>query len=310
MLPPQGSEFSKEIDAIYMGIFWLSAVLFIGITFATLYFAWRYRAQPGRQTPHVTHDTTLEVVWSVVPLLLCVLIFFIGLNGYMKIIVAPGDAMEVQVTGKQWLWQFEYPDGSRTVNDLHLPVGKPVKFVMTSEDVLHDFFVPSMRVKADVVPGRYTQIWFTPSVKGEFYATCAEYCGKDHSGMRSKVTIEDDAAYAKFMETGGTEYEQYRDSNHWADWGKIQYERKGCNSCHSVDGSTSKGPSWKGIFNKMEDMTTGPAIKVDEAYLRESMMIPQAHVVKGFEPIMPTFQGLLRDHEIKGLIEYIKTLQN
>ena len=153
------------------------------------------------------------------------------------------------------------------------------------------------------------------------FATAGEHivvtAGADHIAPRHTTTpfldvVAQALGVGKFtvVETGGTEYEQYRDSNHWADWGKIQYERKGCNSCHSVDGSTSKGPSWKGIFNKMEDMTTGPAIKVDEAYLRESMMIPQAHVVKGFEPIMPTFQGLLRDHEIKGLIEYIKTLQN
>jgi cytochrome c oxidase subunit 2 len=228
----------------------------------------------------------------------------------MEYAVAPGDAMEIQVTAKKWLWQFEYPDGSRTINDLHVPINKPVKFTMTSEDVLHDFFVPAMRVKHDIIPGRYTQVWFQPNVLGQFDITCAEYCGKGHSDMRAKLTVEDDAAYAKFLETGGTEWEEYRDKNQWPAWGKIQWERKGCNSCHTLDGTPSKGPSWKGIWGKMETMNDGQVVKVDEAYVRESMMQPQAKIVKGFEPVMPTFQGLLKENEIHGLVEFIKSLQN
>jgi len=264
-------------------------------------------------TPHQTHNTTLEVLWSVLPLILCVGIFFVGLDGYMKYAVAPGEAMEITVTAKQWLWQFEYPDGSRTINDLHVPVNKPVKFVMTSEDVLHDFFVPDMRVKHDIVPGRYTQIWFTPTELGKTNFTCAEYCGKDHSGMKGVLTIENDADFAKFLLTGGTEWEDYfsgKDPKKTpADWGKLQYERKGCNSCHNLDGTKSKGPSWKGIWMKMEKLNNGQTVLVDEAYVRESMMSPQAKVVDGFQPIMPTFQGLLKENEIKGLLAFIMSLQ-
>jgi cytochrome c oxidase subunit 2 len=216
MLPPRGSEFAAEVDHAFLGIYWLSIVLFLGITFTTLYFAWRYRFKAGRVTPHQTHNTTLEILWSVGPLLICVGLFFWGLNGWMKYAVAPGDAMEVVVTGKQWLWQFEYPDGSRTLNDLHVPINKPVKLTMTSEDVLHDFFVPDMRVKADVVPGRYTTIWFTPNVLGPHTFTCAEYCGKDHSGMKGILTVESDEDFAKFVATGGTEWFPYRDSGDWA----------------------------------------------------------------------------------------------
>lgn len=309
MLPPQGSEFAKEVDLVYMGIFWLSVVLFVGITVSALYFAWRFRYVPGRVTPHQTHNTKLEIVWTVLPLVLCVGIFFWGLNGWMKFAVAPGEAMEISVVGKQWLWQFEYPDGSRTINDIHVPVNKPVRFVMTSEDVLHDFFVPDMRVKHDVVPGRYTEVWFTPTVLGKHHFTCAEYCGKEHSSMKGELTVDNDADFAKWMETGGTEYLEYEQSGRWADWGKIQYERKGCNACHSVDGSRSKGPSWKGIWGKNEKLNNGTSVMVNEDYLRESFFNPQAKVVEGFEPIMPTFQGLLRTHEVKGLIEYIKSLQ-
>jgi len=306
MLPAvQGSEFAKEVDDLYMFLFWLSAVFFVGIAAAALYFPWKYRYKEGRVTPHITHNTTLEIVWSVIPLLLCVGIFFWGLNGFMKYAVAPGEAMEIQVTAKKWLWQFEYPDGSRTVNDIHLPVGKPVRFVMTSEDVLHDFFVPDMRVKHDIVPGRYTEIWFTPTVEGLHRATCAEYCGKGHSDMQAKVTVESDAKFKEWMATGGTEWMNYKPE----DWGAMQREEKGCATCHSIDGTRGQGPSWKGIWGKMEKMQDGKLVLVDENYVRESMMQPQAKIVAGFDPIMPTFQGLLHEQDIRGLIAYIKSLK-
>ena len=313
MMPPQGSEFAKEIDFVYMSLFWLSVVLFLMIAVPACYFAWRYRYKPGRVTTHQTHNTTLEVLWSVVPLILCIGIFFWGLNGWMKYAVAPGEAMEISVTAKQWLWQFEYPDGSRTINDIHVPVNKPVKFTMTSEDVLHDFFVPDMRVKHDIIPGRYTQIWFTPTVLGQHNFTCAEYCGKDHSGMKGFLTVDNDADFAKWMETGGTEWEDYfngKDPKKTpADWGKITYERVGCNSCHTVDGTKSKGPSWKGVYGSMVPLNNGTSVLADEAYIRESMMSPQAKVVKGFDPIMPTFQGLLKPNQQNGLVAYIESLK-
>jgi cytochrome c oxidase subunit 2 len=313
MMPPQGSEFAKEIDFVYMSLFWLSVVLFLMIAVPACYFAWRYRYKAGRVTPHQTHNTPLEVMWSVGPLILCIGIFFWGLNGWMKYAVAPGEAMEISVTAKQWLWQFEYPDGSRTINDIHVPVNKPVKFTMTSEDVLHDFYVPDMRVKHDIIPGRYTQIWFTPTVLGKHNFTCAEYCGKDHSGMKGELTVDNDADFANFLETGGTEWVEYfsgKDPKKTrADWGKLTYERVGCNSCHTVDGSKSKGPSWKGVYGSMVPLNNGTSVLADEAYIKESMMSPSAKVVKGFDPIMPTFQGLLKQNQIDGLVAYIESLK-
>jgi cytochrome c oxidase subunit 2 len=305
MMPPQGSVFAGEVDYVYMALFWLSVVLFAGIAFAALYFAWRYRYTPGRVTPHQTHNSTLEVVWTVIPLLLCVGIFFWGLNGWMKYAVAPGEAMEIQVVAKQWLWQFEYPDGSRTVNDVHVPVNKPVRFVMTSDDVLHDFFVPDMRVKHDIVPGRYTQVWFTPTVEGLHVVTCAEYCGKGHSDMQAKLTVETEDKFKEWLSTGGTEWMNYAPEA----WGKIQREEKGCATCHSIDGTRGQGPSWKGIYGKMERLHDGKTVLVDDAYIRESMMFPQAKIVEGFQPIMPTFQGLLHEQDIRGLTAYIKSLK-
>jgi cytochrome c oxidase subunit 2 len=306
MLPAQGSHFAGEVDFIYMGLFWLSVVLFLGITGVAVWCCIRFRYKPGRATPHMTHNTTIEIVWSVLPLLLCIAIFFWGVDGFMKFSVAPGDALEIQVTAKKWLWQFEYPDGSRTINDLHIPVNKPVRFVMTSEDVLHDFFVPTMRVKNDIIPSRYTEVWFTPTVLGAHHVTCAEYCGKGHSDMQAKLTVETDAEFKKFLETGGTEWEDYRGKP--ADWGKLQWDRKGCSTCHSLDGKRGQGPSWKGIWGKKEKMADGSEVLVDENYVRESMMLPQAKVTAGFDPIMPTFQGLLREHEIQGIIAFIKSL--
>lgn len=310
MLPPQGSAFAGEVDGVYMALFWMSVVLFLGIAVCAIGFSWRYRYKPGRVTPHQAHNTMLEIVWTVIPLLLCVGIFFWGLNGWMKYAVAPGEAMEIQITAKKWLWTFEYPDGSRTANEIHVPVNKPVRFVMTSEDVLHDFFVPDMRVKHDIIPGRYTEVWFTPTVLGLHTVTCAEYCGKGHSDMHAKLYVDNEADYQKFVETGGTEWEDYKMKP--AEWGKLQYERKGCSTCHSIDGTriAQGGPSWKGIWGKMEKMNDGKEVLVNADYVRESMMQPQAKIVAGFEPIMPTFQGLLREHEIQGLMAFIKSLGN
>ncbi len=310
MLPPQGSAFAAEVDNLYMFLFWLSVFLFLGIAVPAIYFSWRYRYKPGRVTPHQTHNTLLEILWSVIPLLLCVGIFFWGLDSWMKYSVAPGESMEIQITAKKWQWAFEYPDGTRTLNEIHVLANKPVRFVMTSEDVLHDFFVPDMRVKHDIVPGRYTGVWFTPTVLGEHHVTCAEYCGKGHSDMQAKLFVDNQVDFDKFMLTGGTEWEDYKGKP--ADWGRLQYERKGCQTCHSVDGSKTAqgGPSWKGIWGKMETMNDGKEVLVDAAYVRESMMQPAAKIVKGYEPIMPTFQGLLRETEIQGLIAYIKSLGN
>jgi cytochrome c oxidase subunit 2 len=303
----QGSSFASEVDFKFMSLFWLSVVLFVVVIGPMTYFAWRYRYKAGRVTPHQTHNTTLEVVWTAIPTLICFAIFLWGVNGYMKFAVPPGEALEVQVVGKQWLWTFEYPDGTRSVNELHVPVNKNVRLVMTSEDVLHDFYVPDMRIKRDIIPGRYVQEWFraAPNSIGVHTSTCAEYCGKGHSDMQAKVFVDTPADYEKWMATGGTEYLDYSPEA----WGKIQYERKGCSTCHSIDGSASKGPSWKGIWGKMEKLNNGTTVLVDEAYVRESMMFPQAKIVAGFDPIMPTFQGLLRENEITGLIAFIKSLK-
>jgi cytochrome c oxidase subunit 2 len=178
---------------------------------------------------------------------------------------------------------------------------------MTSDDVIHDFFVPDMRVKHDIIPGRYTEEWFTPTVMGPHNFTCAEYCGKGHSDMKGTLIVESQKDFDNYIATGGTEWEAYK--THMADWGRVQWDRKGCNSCHTLDGSKSKGPTWKGIWGTMVKMRDGSSALVDEAYVRESENMPQAKIVEGFEPIMPTFQGLIKPHDFEGIVALIKSLQ-
>lgn len=308
LLGPQASTDAHKVDDLYMFIFWLCMFFFVLIcvlVFGSI-FAWRYK--PGRKTPHITDHLGLELLWSVLPLMLCIGIFFWGVTSYLDGRVAPNEALEITVVAKKWQWAFEYPDGTRTLNEVHLPINKPVRFIMTSEDVLHDFFVPSMRAKHDVVPGRYTEIWFTPTVEGLQVATCAEYCGKGHSDMKAKVFVDTPEKYAKFMAEGGDEWKDYPSPEAY---GKYLYSAKGCETCHTLDGTklAQGGPSWKGIYGKMEKMTDGKEYKVDENYIMESIMNPSAKIVMGYENIMPTFQGLLRPRETDALIRFIKSLK-
>ncbi len=197
----------------------------------------RYRRKPGRKTPHITDHLGLELTWSILPLILVIGVFFWGFRNYMKSQVAPNESLEISVTAKKWVWSFEYPDGTRTLNEVHLPVNKPVKFIMTSEDVLHDFYVPEMRVKMDVVPNRYTEVWFQPTIEGQFRLTCAEYCGKGHSDMMGKVFVENEAKYKHWVEEGGDEWKTMTP----VAYGQLLYESKGCATCHSLDGIAHAG---------------------------------------------------------------------
>jgi cytochrome c oxidase subunit 2 len=215
----------------------------------------------------------------------------------------PGEALEIQVIGKKWLWQFEYPDGSRTLNEIHVPVGKPVRLIMSSEDVIHSFFIPSFRVKKDVVPNMYTELWFQPTEEGVHTLFCAEYCGRGHSDMLGKIYVDSEEKYQEWRELGD---EQTR-TMPLADLGALLYESRGCETCHSLDGSRRDGPSFQGIFGQTHQFTDGTSAVVDENYIRQSILEPQAKIRTSFQGIMPTFQGLLRDREINALVEFVKS---
>ncbi|MFB3779245.1 MAG: cytochrome c oxidase subunit II [Bryobacteraceae bacterium] len=303
LLPVEGSLYARKVDNLYLFITFLSAFFFLLICGLLTVFILRYRRRrPDEVTPHITENFKLEMVWTIIPLFLVMVIFFWGFHGYMEATVAPADALEIQVTAKRWLWQFEYPGGTRTINEIHVPVGKPVKLIMSSEDVIHSFYVPSFRVKSDVLPSRYTELWFTPTREGMHTIFCAEYCGRGHSDMSGKIWVDSESQYQEWLENG----DQAAQTMPLAQLGAVLYETRGCATCHSLDGSRGQGPSFKGIFGERQRMANGQTFLVDENYLRESILEPQAKVVEGYQPIMPTFQGLLRDREILALVEFIK----
>ncbi len=303
LLPAAASDYARRVDDLYIFLVVLSGLLFLLVGGLLSYFVLRYRRRrPGEVTPHITENFRLEVFWTVVPLIIVTVIFFWGFHGYMQATVAPAEAMEIQVTAKRWLWEFEYPWGARTVNEIHIPVGKPVKFILTSADVIHSFYVPGFRLKTDVLPNRYTELWFTPLNEGLHTIFCAEYCGRGHSDMSGKIWVDSEARYQEWLENG----DQASQNMPLAELGKLLYESRGCATCHSLDGTRGQGPSFKGIFGERHRMAGGTAVLVDENYIRESMLEPQAKIREGYQGIMPTFQGLLREREILALIEFIK----
>ena len=303
LLPVAGSSHASKVDDLFLFLLIVSAFFFLLISGLVAYFVFKYRRR--RNAPresYPTHNLRLELAWTLIPLALVIGIFFWGFNGYMDSTVSPGNALEIQVTAKRWIWQFEYPSGVRTINELHLPVGRPVKFIMSSEDVIHSFFVPSMRLKQDVLPNRYTELWFEPTVPGLHTLFCAQYCGKGHSDMLAKIYVEDEAKYRNWLETGGDEGKAMP----LKDYGALLYDSRGCSTCHSLDGSRGQGPSFKGVYGHPVLLSEGKSVLADENYIRESILQPQAKIVLGFEPIMPTFQGLLRPREINALVEFVK----
>jgi len=311
LLPVQGSEHAKSVDTLFMAILGLNVFFFLLIAVLAIYCVVKFKRKAGVVTPYITHNLFLELTWSVIPTFIVLGIFFWGAAGFLDYRIAPGDAMEISVTGRKWNWAFEYPDGSKFVNEIHIPVGKPIRFTITSEDVLHDFYVPGMRVKHDAIPQRYDTVWFTPNQTGKFNVACTQYCGKDHSKMAGMITVEDQAAYDKWLLEGPPEWDELLKTEAGAaKLGQVTYENKGCNSCHSVDGSKNTGPSWKGMWGRTEKFQDGGSVVVDEAYIKESINEPAKHVVSGFENVMPSFGGgLIRDKEVKGLLAYMRSLK-
>lgn len=302
--PPQASTTAAEVDWVYYFIYWISVFFTVMIVSAGLYFMWRFRSKKTAGAAAAAHNTTLEVTWTVVPGILCACIFYFGLTGYMDTHTPPDDAYVVNVTGVKWAWSFTYPDG--TVSDtLHVPVHRPVRLVMTSEDVIHSLFIPAFRTKQDVVPGRYTEEWFEATETGEFTIFCAEFCGTKHSEMLSKVVVHPEGDFTKWLSAAGNIHERMSP----VEAGELLVKQRGCMQCHSTDGSPSTGPSWKGIWGRGEKLADGSSVTVDENYIRSSIFQPQAQIVAGYGPVMPTFQGKLKDRDITAIIEYFKTLK-
>jgi cytochrome c oxidase subunit II len=305
-LPKQASTIAPGYDTLFLAITVISIILFTMVTVMAIYFAKRYRRRrPDEITPHMTHNNALEIVWTVIPLIIVIVLFFWGFHRYMYAIVAPSESMEIVLSAKKWQWEFEYPDGMRSLNELHVPVHRPIRLIMGSQDVLHSFFVADFRVKQDIVPGRFTEVWFEATEPGTYPVQCAEYCGKGHSDMQAKVVVESPSGYERWLKEG----DESLKTMPLPEIGKLVYENRGCATCHSLTGERGQGPTWKGIYGRTETMTDGSQQLVNENYIRESILEPQKHIVQGYEGIMPTYKGLLRDREILGVVEYMKTVK-
>jgi len=306
-LPPPSSTIAGEVDALFYFIFYASLVLFAIVTMATVYFIVRYRRRGEKQlTSGVAHNTKLEILWTVVPTILVFIVFVWGFRTYLKMHVVPKDALEIKATGQKWFWTFDYPNGANSINDLVVPVGKPVKLLLSSQDVIHSFFVPDFRVKMDVLPNRYTLTWFEATETGEYEIFCTEYCGKGHSEMLGNVRVMSEVDYNDWLEKSAVDIPEGMSLE---EAGAKLYVSKACVTCHSVDGVPGVAPSFKGRYGEQQRMADGGMVLLDENYLRESILNPQARVVEGYQPVMPTYQGVLKDRQIDALIAYIKSLQ-
>lgn len=303
-LPRSLSTMSHYFDTIFYVILWGSVFLFLAMFGVSVYFLVKYKRSSTnlKASGQLRHSTLLEVLWSGIPLILLMFIFAWGYDGYLKLVVPPQDAMEIRVTAKKWLWNFDYPGTSISlINELVVPVDTPVKIVMSSEDVIHSFFVPNFRIKKDVIPNRYTRVWFEATEVGTFQLFCTEFCGDGHSNMLADVKVLSQGDYQKWLKNGSS-----TDAIPLYELGEQLYKSKACFTCHSLDGSDTAGPSWKGIYETDRSFTDGSSTKADDNYLRQSIVNPGSKVLNGFAPVMPTFSGLLSDREIMALIEFIK----
>jgi len=293
---------ATRVDALYF--FLLAIATFFGLLIAVLivYYAVKFhRRSPNAVGARIHGSMVLEVTWTVVPLLITMVIFVWGASVYFAMARPPDETLNIYVVGKQWMWKFQHLDGQREINELHVPVGRPVKLITTSEDVIHDFFVPAFRVKADVLPGRYVSIWFEPTKPGRYHLFCAEYCGTRHSGMIGEVVVMEPNEYEAWLSGGAAE-------GSLASVGAKLFQELACNTCHRPD-AQGRGPVLDGLFGKTVTLQGGETVTADEAYVRESILMPSAKITAGFQPIMPTFQGLVTEEQLLALIEYIKSLQ-
>lgn len=303
-LPVKGSTLSGEVDAVYNFILVCSIVSFVILMGGMAYFIVKYRRRSDNdKTAYITHDHRLEALWSGIPFILFMIIFAWGYYVYHKMRQFPEDALNIAITGKKWAWTIAYADGTTLVNELVVPAGKPVVLNMTSEDVLHSFFIPSFRIKQDAVPGKTSKLGFTATEPGEYRIFCAEFCGTQHSTMIGFVKVLEQKEFEAWQKE-----QQNTGSLTPAQKGEKLYKTQACFTCHSNDGSKIVGPTFKGLYGITHSVSGKPVVANDE-YIHESIVNPLAKIVDGYPPAMPTYQGRISEEEISQIIEYIKTLK-
>jgi len=304
LVPDSASTFSWKVDALYFYLSGVTLFFTLLISGVLIFFVIRYRRRTPYEIPRpIAGSHKLETLWTVIPFLIAMTMFGWGAQVYFDQYKPPSNAVEVYVVAKQWMWKLQHATGQREINELHIPVGRKIKLIMTSEDVIHDFFVPAFRTKADVVPGKYTTLWFEATTPGTYHLFCAEYCGTNHSGMTGSVVVMEPREFDNWLSgnTGGGMTP--------ATAGQQLFQTLGCVSCHGANGEGGRGPTLAGIFGKTQQLQSGESVRVDEAYVRESILNPQAKIVTGFGPIMPTFQGQISEDQLVQLVAFVKSLQ-
>src|ERR1700678_400453 len=297
--PQQASTWASRVDALY--IFWLivTGMMALRIFACLVYFAARYRYRPGVPAEQIEGSNALEITWSVISFLVFMVIFAWGAVVFFQERTPPTDATEVYVVAKKWMWKVEKAEGQREINELHVTVGRDVKLIMTSQDVIHSFYIPAFRIKQDVLPGRYTVEWFRATKPGVYHLFCAEHCGTQHSGMVGNIVVQEPAQYEAWMNGGST--------GPLSASGEKMFGELGCATCHRSD-AQGRGPNLQGVYGQPVQLEDGRTVTADENYLRECILDPGAKRVKGFQPIMPTFQGLVSEEQVNALVAYIKSM--
>lgn len=317
-LPQGASTYSDEVDWLFYFIMGVVGFFTLLILVLMVWFAWRYRGKPGQPASSQTsHGTLLELTWTFIPLVLVIVIFVLGLKGFMDMSVIPANTYDIGVTAVKWSWSFTYPNGT-VAEELHVPLGRPIRLIMGSQDVIHSFYVPVLRLKKDVVPGRYTQIWFQANTVNEddgFDIFCAEYCGTNHSQMISKLYVHESSRFNRWLEEASN-WEKHMSP---LERGKDIYVKRGCMQCHTTDGSKLIGPTFKDLWTeiahggvvfkdgkKLSDYL-GPEYS-PEQYVRESITKPAEKLVAGYDNVMPSFAGQLKDNDLNAIIAYLKDI--
>lgn len=302
LFPEQASSIAPQVDALYFYLIGVSVVFGLGIALAIVFFALRFRRKHRDEVPgEIEGSTILEIAWSVIPFLLTVVMFVWGADIFFKLNRPPDNAMEVNVVGKRWMWKLQHITGQREINELHVPVGMPVKLTLTSEDVIHSFFIPAFRIKRDAVPGRYSTAWFTATRTGTYHLFCAEYCGTQHSGMIGRIVVLEPGAYQQWL-AGGPPPQNPVEA------GERLFTDLNCITCHKTD-DNGRGPILAGLYGRTVKLASGETVTVDDSYIRESIMNPAAKVVAGYQPVMPTYQGQVSEENILALIAYIQSIK-
>jgi cytochrome c oxidase subunit 2 len=302
LFPPNASSVATEMDLLYLFIVAVCAFFTIVVTALVVFFTLKYkRRHPDEVGVEIHGSLALELTWTIIPFILSMVMFGWGASLFYRLSRPPADSMDIFVVGKQWMWKVQHPEGVREINEMHVPMGRNVRITLGSEDVLHDFSIPAFRVKMDAVPGKWTTMWFKATVPGTYHIFCAEYCGTKHSGMIGQVIVMAPQDYEAWLAGG-------RSTGTAVQNGERLFTELACITCHKAD-SSGRGPALANVFGSAVALADGRSVTADENYLRESIMDSQAKVVKGYQPIMPPFQGRVSEENLLQLVAYIKTLK-